>query len=320
MKPKKLPSNNSNNLSVKGFFVPSLLFGAIALTSCSTADYQKMASSEAPEAMVARKVESMPAPAAPYPAADRAVAAAEVPKAAPQLIKRAELNLVVASIEETIETVSALIQQQQGDVLGLQEYQPANKNVRHRASMQLRVPQARLETTLDALTELGTMQNRTITAEDVSNQLVDLSARLRNLRKSEQMVLKIMDRSGTVGEVLNASRELSNIRESIERLDAQFKNLQNQVAYSTITLNLEAAVSSSGKPQLSIGLRVRETWGQATQAVNEFTFGLIQLGLWLLAFSPYLLLVLAGGALGYMRLHKQKSLPPKQPPHPPLSN
>jgi len=315
MKQKNLPGNN---LSV---FLPSLLLGAIALTSCSAA-YQEMAGSEAPEAMVARKVESMPAPAAPAPqySADRAVAAAEVPKAAPQLIKRAELNLVVSSIEETIETVSGLIQQQQGDVLGLQEYQPANKNVRHRASMQLRVPQARLETTLDALTELGTMQNRTITAQDVSNQLVDLSARLRNLRKSEQMVLKIMDRSGTVGEVLNAARELSNIRESIERLDAQFKNLQNQVAYSTININLEAAVSSSGKPQLSLGLRVGETWGQATQAVNQFTFGLIKLGLWLLAFSPYLLLVFAGGALGYMRLQKQKSLPPKQPENPPVSN
>jgi len=298
---------------VPGFWA---LLAAIALTSCSAA-YKSGVSSSAPE--IARKVESMPAPAATYPA-DRAVAAAEVFKAAPQLIKRAELNLVVPSIEETIAAVSGSIQQQQGDVLGLQEYQPANKNVRHRASMQLRVPQARLETTLDALTELGTVQNRSLTAEDVSNQLVDLSARLRNLRKSEEMVLKIMERSGTVGEVLNAARELSNIRESIERIDAQFKNLQNQVAYSTIDLNLEAAVSSSATPQLSLGLRVRETWGQATQAVNQFTFGLIQLGLWLLAFSPYLLLVLAGGALGYMRLQKQKFLPPQQPPHPPASN
>lgn len=311
MKPQIWPSNNSNNLSVKAFFVPSLLLGAIALTGCGSANYKSDVISSAP-------VESMPAPAAPYPAADRAIAAGEVPKVAPQLIKRAELNLVVSSIEETIETVSGLIQQQQGDVLGLQEYQPANKNVRHRASMQLRVPQARLETTLDALSELGTMQNRTITAEDVSNQLVDLEARLRNLRKSEEMVLKIMERSGTVGEVLNAARELRNIRESIERLDAQFKNLRNQVAYSTINLNLEAAVSSSAT--LSIGLRVRETWGQATQAVNQFTFGLIQLGLWLLAFSPYLLLMVAGGALGYMRLQKQKSLPPKQSENPPASN
>ncbi|MGK7902171.1 MAG: DUF4349 domain-containing protein [Hormoscilla sp.] len=310
MKLKNSPSNNSNNIS-QSFVVPSLLLGAIALTSCSAANNKSAVISRAP-------VESMPAPAAISSAADRAIAAAEVPKAAPQLIKRAELNLVVPSIKETIETVSGLIQQQQGDVLGLQEYQPANKNVRHRASMQLRVPQARLETTLDALSELGTMQNRTITAEDVSNQLVDLEARLRNLRKSEDMVLKIMERSGTVGEVLNAARELSNIRESIERIDAQFKNLQNQVAYSTINLNLEAAVSSSATPQLSIGLRVRETWGQATQAVNEFTFGLIQLGLWLLAFSPYLLLVFAGGALGYMRLQKQKSLPPKQPENPPM--
>lgn len=67
---------------------------------------------------------------------------------------------------------------------------------------------------------MGTVENQMITAEDVSDQLVDVQARLRNLRKSEEMVLKIMERSGSVGDVLKAANELSTIRESIERIDA----------------------------------------------------------------------------------------------------
>ncbi|MCZ0901313.1 DUF4349 domain-containing protein, partial [Microcoleus sp. HI-ES] len=144
---------------------------------------------------------------------------------------------------------------------------------------------------LDTLAKLGTVENRSLTAEDVTDQLVDSEARLRNLRKSEEMVLKIMERSGSVGDVLKAAQELSNIRESIERIDAQLKSLRNQVAYSTISLTLEAAVSAQQTPEPSLGLRVQETWGKATHSVGELTLGLFGLGIWLLAYSPYLLLI-----------------------------
>lgn len=136
-----------------------------------------------------------------------------------------------------------------------------------------------------------------ITAEDVSDQLVDVQARLRNLRKSEEMVLKIMERSGSVGDVLKAANELSTIRESIERIDAQLRNLQNQVAYSTIDLTIESSVSVS-PAQENLGLRVQETWGKATHTMGEFTWLLVGLILWLLAFSPYLLII-GGGIYGY---------------------
>jgi peptidoglycan hydrolase CwlO-like protein len=92
---------------------------------------------------------------------------------------------------------------------------------------------------------LGTVENRNITAADVGDRLVDFQARLTNLQKTEANLQKIMARAGSVRDVLSFAQELSNVRETIEQIDAQLKTLQNQVAYSTITLNLEAAVSST---------------------------------------------------------------------------
>jgi len=46
------------------------------------------------------------------------------------------------------------------------------------------------------------------------------------------------------------------VRQSIEQIDAQSKSLQNQVAYSAIALNLEAAVSSSSA---NLGTQIQET-------------------------------------------------------------
>ena len=253
-------------------------------------------------------MESSPLPPANAPApANQAVAAAEVPKAAPQLIKNAGLTLMVKSIDKTMKEVSAIAQTQQGDILGFQNQKPQDSSMRHTASMRIRVPQNKLQPTLDALTRLGTVQKQTLTAEDVSNQLVDLDARLRNLRKSEELTLKIMERSGSIGDVLKASQQVNTIRDEIERIDAQLKKLRDQVAYSTILLNLEAAVSASSKTQPPLGLRMQESWGQATHSVGQFTLGLLALSIWLVAFSPYLLL---GGAAihGYQRFRKHKSL------------
>jgi hypothetical protein len=245
--------------------------------------------------------------------------AAETPATRPQLIKKAQLSLVVKSLDASTKSVTNIVEKQQGDILGFQNQKPPDSSVRQTASVQIRVPQERLETTVEALAKLGTVENRSLTAEDVTNQLVDSEARLRNLRKSEEMVLKIMERSGSVGDVLKVSQELSKIRESIERIDAQLKSLRNQVAYSTISLTLQTAVSAQQTPEPSLGLRVQETWGKATHSVGELTLGLLGLGIWLLAYSPYFLLI-AAAVYGFNWFKKQESVTKIQEPKPPDAN
>ena len=81
--------------------------------------------------------------------------------------------ITVDSVEDGIATVMAIARQQQGEVLGLQDETPGGYGNRHRAYLQLRVPQAKLDATLETLAKLGMVQQRSIQAEDVSNQLVD---------------------------------------------------------------------------------------------------------------------------------------------------
>jgi len=320
------PNPNQTNSSTTRFAVAVLLTlsSAIALPSCSGSPPPNATGGAASPSS---RENEMAASAPPPPSAAQRAAggsktaavpkkAAETPATRPQLIKKAELSVVVKSIDATTKSVTNIVEKQQGDILGFQNQKPPDSSVRQTASVEIRVPQERLETTLEALAKLGTVENRALTAEDVTNQLVDSEARLRNLRKSEEMVLKIMERSGSVGDVLKASQELSNIRESIERIDAQLKSLRNQVAYSTINLTLEAAVSAQQTPEPSLGLRVQETWGKATHSVGELTLGLFGLGIWLLAYSPYFLLI-AAAVYGFNQFKKQHSVPQIQEPKPP---
>lgn len=324
------PNQNPTNSSTTRFAVVAFLTlsSAIALPSCGgdSTGGSGTGGAASPSSRQNQFAESAPPPP---PSAQRAAGgsqtaavskkAAETPATRPQLIKKAELSVVVKSIDATTKSVTNIVEKQQGDILGFQNQKPPDSSVRQTASVQIRVPQERLETTLEALAKLGTVENRSLTAEDVTEQLVDSEARLRNLRKSEEMVLKIMERSGSVGDVLKASQELSKIRESIERIDAQLKSLRNQVAYSTISLTLEAAVSAQQTPEPSLGLRVQETWGKATHSVSELTLGLFGLGIWLLAYSPYFLLI-AAAVYGFNRFKKQQSVTKSQEPKPPAAN
>lgn len=309
-----IPQNQPQPARMERAVILSLLGVLSSVTLASCAGASNMARMEQQQKMDATgNTMSAEAPAAVsggvIPAMPRSpeTGAAQAAQALPQLIKRAELNLLVKSIDQSMKQVSAIARKYQGDIMGFQDNKPQDPSIRHTASMQLRIPQQRLQAAIDELAKLGTVQYRSLTAEDVSTQLVDLDARLRNLRKGEEAVLKIMERSGSVGDVLKAAKELSNIRESIERIDAQLKSLRNQVAFSTISLNLEAAVSASPASEPSLGVRMQESWGQATHSVSEFTLGLLGLSIWLFAFSPYLVLV-GAAVYGFNRFRKRKAI------------
>jgi Domain of unknown function (DUF4349) len=288
----------------KSLYCAGLMLTLSSMSACNAAP--QMTSSEvaagdrapAPGDMAQNQATAAKVAASPNAeAATSAEPANTVPAALPKLIKRANMRLIADSVDVALEKAAVIIRQNSGDILDLQDTQP-EAGQRRNSYMRVRVPQDKLESTLNALGQLGTIAQRSITAEDVSSQLVDLDARLRNLRKSEAALLKLMDRSGSIANILEVSRELSSVRQQIEQIDAQLKNLQNQVSYSTIEVSFESAVANLEQPR-PVGESMGATWQEATQSVRSFSVGLLRLGLWLLAYSPYLALILLLGVGGY---------------------
>lgn len=231
------------------------------------------------------------------------------------LIQKAALTLIVQSTDEVVSQVTSIVKQQQGYFVDLQDNRSNSSNGLQTVSMQIRIPQTKLESILEQFSQLGTVKSQSRTAEDVSEQLVDLDARLRNQRKQEELLLKIMEqKSGSVADILNVARELSTIRQSIEQIDAQRKNLQTQVSYATIYLNLEAPAAIAPELKRPVTLQFQETWQESTNSVKSLTFTLLKLGIWGLSFSPYLAIALLG-IYGYRRFQKQR-----RRPEPPLTS
>jgi len=105
------------------------------------------------------------------------------------------------------------------------------------ATVVLRIPADRYDEALDALRPLAIkVVSERSQESDVTSQVVDLNARIVNLRATETALQKLMDRAAKVSEILEVQRELTSTREQIEQLTAQKQSLEKQAALATLTV------------------------------------------------------------------------------------
>lgn len=229
----------------------------------------------------------------------------------PQLIKTAAMRLTVTDIDVAITQLRQILNQQQGDIYNFNDYRGGYGD-RRRVNLEFKVPQQNLDPTLEAVSQMGNVISTQVSSEDVTEQIVDTDARLKNLRRQETMTQKLMERSGSIKDVLAVSQQLSQVREQIERLDAQVTRLKNQVAYSTISLQMEAAIAGGAVTNTPVGLQVQDTWNRSTRAASQLVIRLFLLGVGLVPFLPFLLLLGGGTYVGQRRFRrrKRKTMPP----------
>ena len=119
------------------------------------------------------------------------------------------------------------------------------------ATMTLRVPVAKFDQTLAAVAALGTEQNRTVSTQDVTSQVIDVASRLKSEQASLDRVRALFSQAKTIGDIISLESELTQREASLEALQAQQAALTDQTALSTITATLlgpDASVVAAPKP------------------------------------------------------------------------
>ena len=107
-----------------------------------------------------------------------------------------------------------------------------------RAEYSLRVPPAQLGPLMDSVAALGNVETRTISAEDVTEAVVDAEARLAALRASRDRLTQLLERANSVQDVIAVERELARVQGDIESLEARLQAMKGQVAMSELTIRM----------------------------------------------------------------------------------
>jgi small-conductance mechanosensitive channel len=213
---------------------------------------------------------------------------APAPAASRALRITVETSVTVADLDASVRALRGAVERLGGYV---GEARLASGETR-RASLELRVPAARLGELRAELGRLGEIESESEKAEDVTEQRADLDARLRNARAQEKRLLDLLsDKTGSLADVVAVERELASVRDSVERMEASQRVLEKQIAFATVKVELSttrAAVAAVGP-----GRRIARALGEGVDAAGAFLVGLAVL---LASSGPTLAIV---AALGY---------------------
>jgi len=182
------------------------------------------------------------------------------------------------------------------------------------ATVTYRIPAARWTEALAALKALAAkVVDENVGTEDVTAEVVDLDARLANLRVTETALQTIMDRATTITDVLKVQHELTTVRGDIERLTAQRENLADRAALGTLEVGFnlpDVAEVQSASQEWDLGHEI----DSALAALVRLGQGLASLLVWVVIvlmplFVPIILIVYAAYWLRrrWLRDHPQVS-------------
>lgn len=185
-----------------------------------------LAPPSAPSPVAAKSLAQGPKPASGAASpASRAEQAS--PHAADMLIYTASLAMAVYQVEPGLDAVER-IGREVGGYLAQ----------RSDTSITIRVPRARFDDALHRIEASGDVLHRDVSAEDVTDQYVEIETRLRNARKMRDRLEELLARA-QVKEAIDIEKELGRVTGEIESMEGKLKVLRDKIAYSTITVTFE---------------------------------------------------------------------------------
>lgn len=134
-----------------------------------------------------------------------------------------------------------------------------------------RIPVPKFEDFLNAVAGLGVPERRTQSADDVTEEFVDLGARIANKKRLEERILELLEkREGKIDEVIEVERELGRVREEIERMEGRLRYLQSRTALTTVTITAREQHHYVPPQAPTFGNRIAQAWNGSLGALRQF--------------------------------------------------
>jgi Domain of unknown function (DUF4349) len=209
-----------------------------------------------------------------------------------RLVKRVALDLRVRDTATASSDVQKLAAELGGHI-GSMNAERHDSGVVYQ--MTLRVPEGRLDEAVTRIKTLGEVDRENVSAEDVTDQFVDLSARLKTLEATEAELRALLSesrqRQQRAEDIMAIYKQLTEIRSSIEQIRGQLNVIENLAAMATITLNLVPIASpvvavTSWQPSET----VRRSFGMLISVLTGLVDLVITLGI--VVIPPVLILAL----------------------------
>jgi hypothetical protein len=168
-----------------------------------------------------------------------------------------------------------------------------NTSERNSTTLIIKVPAAHFDSLLASATMgIEHFDRKDIMVKDVTEEYVDVEARLKTKKDLEQRYQEIMKKANTVSEMLEIEKEMGTLRADIESIEGRLNVLKSQVAFSTLTVTIYESVKAPNFFGTRMGSGFVNGWN------NLLDFFVFIVNLW-----PFFLL----GALGYVGIRRWRA-------------
>jgi hypothetical protein len=264
-------------------FAAASLAAALAVSGCASKSASHEDTRNAPA--------SAPAPAA---TGQAAITADTKPvNDGRKVIRTGRIDLLVASYDEARAKLDALVAANGGYVDATDVNRRAGQA--SDATIVVRLPKDSFSSVIPKLREIGEVLSESTNANDVTDEYVDVSARLASARTLEKRLLELAsDKTGNIDQVLSVERELARVRGEIEGYEGHLRAWNDLIAMSTLTLSVQTKrpeIVAAPAHVPTLGERTSRAFGSSLDALREVASAIVVDAI---AFLPWLLLAVPG--------------------------
>ncbi|MBR9756882.1 MAG: DUF4349 domain-containing protein [Algicola sp.] len=192
-----------------------------------------------------------------------------------KLIKEAFLEFETKNLDQTFGKIASTVKKYKGYI----QDDTSNK-LYNRLSRRLtvRIPTTAFQAVLDTIShDVAYFDTKQISAKDVTEEFIDLEARLKAKRELETRYLELLAKAKTVKEILEIERELSNIREAIEAKQGRLNYLQSKVALSTLTIEFYKTTAQESGATISYAQKMWKAIKSGFNGISLFFLGILHI-------------------------------------------
>ncbi|MDA8040369.1 MAG: DUF4349 domain-containing protein [Actinomycetota bacterium] len=178
---------------------------------------------------------------------ERQLVGIAVAPAAPIVIRTGTVTLAIARrrLVRVFDRVSSVALDRGGFVASSSSGEASGANG---ASLTLRVPSAGFSNLVARIDTLGRVEAQQETGQDVTGAVVDLGARIANLKSEEAALRTLLSRAGSIAAVLQVQDQLFGVEGEIQQMGAAQGSFVDRATYATLSVHLMALVPSTPKP------------------------------------------------------------------------
>jgi hypothetical protein len=151
-----------------------------------------------------------------------------------KLIKNGRLEFLTEDVEETRKAIDNVCKQYNA-YLSMETKDNLEKRLQY--YQEIRVPSAQFEALVKAVEALAEeIDSRNIQTKDVTEQFIDVEARLKTKKELEARYLALLKQAHTVNDILSIENQIATIRADVESMQGKLNYLQDQVSHSTLQI------------------------------------------------------------------------------------